>query len=82
MFDRLEQMEDRYKDLETQLALPEVQNDREAYHKASKAHRDLEDTVEKFREYKQVAQGVADAKMMLGESDPEIAAMAAADGRD
>ena len=77
MFDRLQQMEDRYMELGEQLALPEVQNDREAYHKASKAHRDLEDQVEKFREYKQIAQGVADAKAMLGESDAEMAAMAA-----
>ena len=58
MFDRLQQMEDRYVDLGNQMALPEIQNDREAMHKVSKAHRDLEETVEKFREYKQVAKGV------------------------
>jgi peptide chain release factor 1 len=76
MFDRLQQMEDRYLDLGEQLALPEVQNDREAYHKASKAHRDLEDQVEKFREYKTVAEGIEGAKAMLAESDPDLAAMA------
>src|ERR1700753_2367055 len=76
MFDRLEQMEERYTELEAQLALPEVQNDREAYQKAAKAHRDLESTVDKYREYKQVKQGIADAKLMLGESDADIVAMA------
>lgn len=76
MFDRLEQMEERYKELENQLALPEVQNDREAYQKAAKAHRDMEETIDKFREYKQVKQGIADAKLMLGETDTDIAAMA------
>jgi peptide chain release factor 1 len=76
MFDRLEQMEERYKELEAQLALPEVQNDREAYQKAAKAHRDLEATVDKFREYKQVKQGIEDSKLMLGETDPDISAMA------
>jgi peptide chain release factor 1 len=76
MFDRLQQMEDRYLELGEQLARPEVQNDREAYHKASKAHRDLEDQVEKFREYKRVHQAVEDSKLMATESDPEIAAMA------
>ena len=76
MFDRLEQLEERYVELENQLALPEIQNDREAYHKASKAHRDLETTVEKFREYKQVEQGIADTKLMLAESDADIVAMA------
>ena len=76
MFDRLQQLEDRYTELESQLALPEIQNDREAYQKAAKAHRDLESTVDKFREYKQVRQGIEDAKLMLGESDAEIVSMA------
>jgi peptide chain release factor 1 len=76
MFDRLQQMEDRYTELESQLAQPEIQNDREAYQKAAKAHRDLETTIDKFREYKQVHQGLEDARMMLEETDPEIRAMA------
>jgi peptide chain release factor 1 len=75
MFDRLQQMEDRYIDLGNQMADPAVQNDREAMHKASKAHRDLEETIEKFREYKQLAKGVEDAKAMA--ADPEMAEMAA-----
>ena len=76
MFDRLQQMEDRYNELGEQLAQPEIQNDREAYQKAAKAHRDLETTVEKFREYKQVSQGVTDARGMLSESDEDMRAMA------
>ena len=68
MFDRLQQMEDRYIELGEQMALPEIQNDREAMHRASKAHRDLEETVEKFRHYKQLAQGVDDARAMVAES--------------
>jgi len=75
MFDRLQQMEDRYIDLGNQMALPEVQNDREAMHKASKAHRDLEETIDKFRHYKELAKGVEDAKAMA--ADPEMAEMAA-----
>ena len=77
MYDRLQQMEDRYVELGEQMALPEIQNDREAMHKISKAHRDLEAPVEKFRQYKQLAQGVEDARLMATETDPEIAAMAA-----
>jgi peptide chain release factor 1 len=79
MFDRLQQMEDRYLDLGNQLALPEIQNDREAYHKTSKAHRDLEDQVEKFREYKRVQQAVEEAKAMSTDTDPEMATMAQAE---
>ncbi|HEY0758822.1 MAG TPA: peptide chain release factor 1 [Acidisarcina sp.] len=77
MFDRLEQMEARYEDLGQQLALSEVVNDRERYHKTSKQHRDLQDVVNRYREYKQVQTGIADARGMLSESDPELRAMAA-----
>jgi peptide chain release factor 1 len=76
MFDRLQQMEDRYEDLGQQLALSEVVSDRERYHKVSKQHRDMQDVVEKYREYKQIKTGIADAKGMLNESDPELRAMA------
>ncbi|HEY0796512.1 MAG TPA: peptide chain release factor 1 [Acidisarcina sp.] len=77
MFDRLEQMVVRYEDLGQQLALPEVVNDRERYHKVSKQHRDLQNAVEQYREYKQLRTGIADATGMLNESDPELRAMAA-----
>lgn len=76
MFERLEQIEQRYEELASQLATPEVINDHEKYQKTAKQHRDLEAVVDKFREYKQVAQGVADAKSMLNESDPDLRAMA------
>src|ERR1035438_9989411 len=69
-------MEQRYEDLSAQLSLPEVVNDREKYHQAGKALRDLETPVMKFRELKQVRQGLAEARAMLAESDPELRAMA------
>ena len=76
MIDRLEQMEQRYEELSAQLSLPEVVNDREKYHQAGKALRDLETPVMKFRELKQVRQGLAEARAMLAESDPELRTMA------
>jgi peptide chain release factor 1 len=76
MFDRLQQMEDRYLELGNQLALPEIQNDREAYQKTTRAHRELEAPVEKFREYKRVLEGIQDASVMLEEPDEELRAMA------
>jgi len=77
MLDRLEQMERHYDELQNQLSLPEVINDREKYQKAGKALSDLETPVQKFRELKQVRQGLAEARAMLAESDPEMRAMAA-----
>ncbi len=76
MIDRLEQLEQRYDDLQAQFALPEVINDHEKYQKTAKALREIEAPVEKFRELKQVRQGLADARAMLAETDPDIRAMA------
>jgi len=76
MFERLEQIEARYEELGHQLADPEVLSDHEKYQKIAKQHRELEPVVEKFREYRQVKNGIADARMMLSESDAEIRAMA------
>jgi peptide chain release factor 1 len=76
MFERLEQIETRYEDLGRQLAEPEIISDQQKYQKTAKQHRDLEPVVEKFREYRQVVNGIADAKAMLTESDPDLRAMA------
>jgi peptide chain release factor 1 len=76
MFDRLEQLEARYEDLGRQLADPEIISDQQKYQKAAKQHRDLESIVDKFRQYRQVVNGISDAQAMLAESDPDIRAMA------
>jgi peptide chain release factor 1 len=69
MIDRLEQMEQRYEELSAQLSLPEIVNDREKYQQAGKALSDLETPVMKFRELKQVRQGLAEARAMLADPD-------------
>ena len=76
MFERLEQIEARYEELGRQLAEPEVLSDHDKYQKIAKQHRDLADVVDKFRQYREVRTGIADARSMLAESDPEIRAMA------
>ena len=76
MIDRLEQMEQRYDELSTQLGMPEVITDHEKYQKAGRALRELQEPVAKFRDLKQVLQGLAEARAMLTEADPEIRAMA------
>ena len=74
MIDRLAQMEQRYEELSAQLSLPEVVNDREKYHQAGKALRDLQTPVEKYRELKQVLEGLAEARGLL--ADPDMKEMA------
>ena len=76
MFDRLEQLEARYEDLGLQLSDPNIVSDQENYRKVSKAHRDMQPTVEKFRDFRKLRDAVADAKAMLAESDAEMRAMA------
>jgi peptide chain release factor 1 len=74
MIDRLEQMEQRYDELSAQMGLPEVITDHEKYQKAGRALRELQEPVAKFRELKQVRQGLAEARAML--ADPDMKAMA------
>jgi peptide chain release factor 1 len=74
VIDRLAQMEQRYEELSAQLSLPEIVNDREKYHQAGKALRDLETPVMKYRELRQVLAGLAEAQAML--ADPDMKEMA------
>jgi len=74
MIDRLEQMEKRYDEISAQLGLPEVITDHEKYQKAGRALRELEAPVMKFRELKQVRQGLAESRALL--SDPDMKEMA------
>ena len=76
MIDRLEQMEQRYNGLQAQFALPEVLADHEKYQETAKSLREIEAPVEKYRELKQVRQGLAEARAMLAESDADLRAMA------
>ena len=74
MFDKLKQVEARFEDLNQQLANPAVLADGARYQKAAKAHAEISELVEKYREWKQVERGVADAKALL--SDPDMKALA------
>ncbi|MGD0800818.1 MAG: peptide chain release factor 1 [Terracidiphilus sp.] len=76
MIDRLQQMEQRYEELSAQLSLPELVNDREKYLKAGRALSALETPVMKFRELKIVRRGLAEARAMLAENDPDLRVMA------
>ena len=79
MFDRLDQLEARYEELGLQLSDPNIVNDQENYRKVSKQHRDMEPTVEKFREYRKLHTAVADAKAMLADADMRDMAQAELD---
>ena len=63
MFDRLDQLEARYEDLGRQMSDPTLVNDQKKFQSIAKQHRDMEPTVEKFREYRKIKDGIAEAKV-------------------
>lgn len=65
MFDRLQSVEDRYERLNELLSDPAIVNDTNKLRNLSKEQSDLQDTVEAYREYKQVKEQLAEAKTML-----------------
>ncbi len=73
---QLEDVEKRFESLTAQMADPEVINDPDAYRKTAKAQRDLEEIVTAYRDYKKVVEDLAGARLMAGEKDPELQAMA------
>jgi peptide chain release factor 1 len=77
MFERLDQIEARYEELTQALASPEIVTDSAKYQKTAKAHSDISEIVEKYREYKDLKRGIAESKAMLVvETDPEMRAYA------
>jgi peptide chain release factor 1 len=77
MFEKLDQIENKYEELTAALASPAIIADSSKYQKTAKAHSELTDVVEKYREYKDLKRGVAESKAMLAEeSDPEMRAYA------
>ncbi|PIC71064.1 peptide chain release factor 1 [Sporosarcina sp. P18a] len=67
MFDRLQAVEDRYDRLNELLSDPEIVNDLDKLRNYSKEQSDLQDTVEVYREYKNVYTQYNDAKEMQDE---------------
>ncbi|MDT8860452.1 peptide chain release factor 1 [Alkalihalobacillus sp. MEB130] len=76
MLDRLQSVEDRYDRLNELLSDPDVINDSKKLREYSKEQSDLEETVQAYREYKEVNEQHKDAKAMLEENlDSEMYAM-------
>jgi peptide chain release factor 1 len=77
MFERLDQIEARYEELNQALASPDVINDSAKYQKTAKAHSEIASIVEKYREYKDLKKGIAESKAVLAdEKDLEMRAYA------
>jgi peptide chain release factor 1 len=77
MFERLEHIEKRYEELGAALSSPEIMNDSARYQKTAKAHAEIAELVEKWREYRDLKKGIEDTRALVtDESDAEMKAMA------
>jgi peptide chain release factor 1 len=73
---KLEQLEAQFEDLASQLADPAITSDPARYRKIAKAHSDLSEVVEKYRQWKTLQKEIAGARSMLEESDAAMRELA------
>jgi len=77
MFDKLEDLLQRYEELQNELSDPSVVNDQTRFRKLMKEQNDLADIVAEYKRYKQTKQDIEDSLAMLDEeSDEEMREMA------
>jgi len=73
MLERLDSIEEKYEELTRQLTDPELLSDQVRYTKVAKQHRDLEEIVNKVREFKALERGIIETKEMIdAEEDGEM----------
>ena len=76
MLDKLQSEEARYEQLLQLLGTSEVQSDAVEYRKHAKAAAELEPLVDRFREYKTVAQEIAQTEELVSAGDPDMRELA------
>ncbi|MBQ9267021.1 MAG: peptide chain release factor 1 [Clostridia bacterium] len=79
MFDKLESVEKRYEELNMKISDPEVIANQSEWKKLMKEHADIEDIVEKYREYKKVVNTIEELKEMLNDKEMHDLAQAELD---
>ena len=77
MFDKLDSIEKRFKELETQLSDSTVMQDMKKYSELMKEHASTKEIVDSYNLYKKTVSQLEEAREMAGsESDPELKEMA------
>jgi len=79
MFAKLESLERKYEELETQLSDPEILGDQDRYRKLAKAHADLAEVVTAYREHKQLSRDLEENQELAQDPDPEMRELAQAE---
>ena len=76
MFDKINEIEDRFSLLESELSRPETVKDQKIYQKYTKEHSQLAPIVNTYREFRTVSEEIESNKSLLGDSDPEMRKLA------
>ncbi len=79
VFERLEEMEKRYQEINDLMMQPHIVSDNRQMAKLGKEQASLTQTVEVYTQYKEIMSQISDAKEMLQENDKEIREMAKAE---
>ena len=77
MFGKLDALEEKYGEITRQLSDPAVASDPKRYQKAARAHAELEEIVEAYRDYRALQKSIVETRHLLRtETDPDLVAMA------
>jgi len=73
MFEKIEELERRYEEIQAELSSPDVVSDQIRFRKLMKEQTDMGGIVEKYREYKSVKKNIEESLELLdSENDPEM----------
>lgn len=77
MLNKLEEIQQKYEELGRELSKPEIISDQKQFQKMMKKHSTMEEVVNKYIRYKELAQSISELKEILkDESDQEMVEMA------
>ena len=76
MFEKLEEVEGRYEELNARLADPELTDNPEKYQKLAKEHAELKKVVETYHRFREVEEELEENKILRQDDDEEIREMA------
>jgi peptide chain release factor 1 len=73
---KLENIAERYEELAALLSDPEVISDQNQFRELSREYSELEELVQCFEQYQKIDEDIAEAELLMQDSDPEMRAMA------
>ncbi len=79
MFAKLDELEQQYIQIETDLSDPEIFSNQEKYRKLSKSHSELGPIVSTYREYRRIVSEMEENRELARDKDPEIRELAQAE---